>query len=87
MQAYVKRCPKCAAPVEKDGGCNLVVCRACRQSFCWLCGSKTGVAHTWERIGGHTCGEWRALADQDIAQSKAKHKRYLHFYQHYSVRY
>lgn len=86
MQAHVKPCPKCSAPVEKDGGCNLVVCRSCRQAFCWLCGAKTGTRHTWERIEGHTCGEWKAAADRDIAQSKAKHQRYMHYYQHYLVR-
>jgi hypothetical protein len=44
------------------------------------------VSHTWERIEGHTCGEWRLQADQEIAQTKAKLERYVHFYQHYSVR-
>lgn len=50
LQANVKPCPKCQVPVDKDGGCNLVVCRSCRQSFCWLCGAKTGVSHTWTQV-------------------------------------
>ncbi len=30
MAANTKPCPKCGKPVEKNGGCNLVVCQ-CRQ--------------------------------------------------------
>ena len=86
LQAHVKPCPKCNVPVEKNGGCNLVVCRSCRQPFCWLCGAKTGTSHTWERIEGHTCGEWKAQRDKEIADSQARHKRYMHFYNHYQVR-
>ena len=86
LQAHVKPCPKCKVPVEKNGGCNLVHCRSCRQCFCWLCGAKTGTAHTWERIEGHTCGEWKAAADKQIEESKARHERYMHYYSHFNVR-
>jgi hypothetical protein len=30
LAANTKPCPKCGKPVEKNGGCNLVVCK-CRQ--------------------------------------------------------
>jgi hypothetical protein len=62
------------------------VCRSCRQPFCWLCGAKTGTAHTWERIDGHTCGEWKVTADKVREESKARHERYMHYYGHYTVR-
>ncbi len=33
-----KRCPNnCGAYIQKNGGCNKVLCTRCRQSFCWLC--------------------------------------------------
>jgi len=58
LTANTKPCPKCAKPVEKNGGCNLVVCR-CSQAFCWLCGKATGRAHTWSNIEGHSCGAYK----------------------------
>ena len=29
-------CPKCQAPVEKNGACNFMSCR-CGTNFCWIC--------------------------------------------------
>ncbi|KAK7087520.1 hypothetical protein V1264_021560 [Littorina saxatilis] len=44
VEAWVKRdvknrrmCPSCKSPIEKTGGCNRMVCGACRATFCWLC--------------------------------------------------
>ena len=34
LAANTKPCPKCGKPVEKNGGCNLVVCK-CRQVGSW----------------------------------------------------
>jgi ariadne-1 len=62
LSAHTKPCPRCAKPVEKNGGCNLVLCR-CGQAFCWLCGRGTGRAHTWTAIEGHACGAYRGEAE------------------------
>ena len=32
-----KRCPKCAAPIEKTEGCNHLVCTQCHTHICWVC--------------------------------------------------
>ena len=32
-----KRCPKCAAPIEKTEGCHHLVCTQCRTHICWVC--------------------------------------------------
>merc|ERR1712107_979392 len=32
-------CPKCGATIEKDGGCNHMICKnqSCKADFCWVC--------------------------------------------------
>ena len=37
-------CPKCDAPVEKDGGCPMMHCSRCSYSWCWSCGMRTNNA-------------------------------------------
>ena len=33
----VKNCPFCHYPIEKDQGCEHMVCSMCYKEFCWLC--------------------------------------------------
>ncbi|XP_076435215.1 uncharacterized protein LOC143275037 [Babylonia areolata] len=52
-----RACPGCNSPIEKDGGCNKMMCDACRTIFCWLCGKKYPTAdacykHLTLRHGG-----------------------------------
>lgn len=79
MMANTKPCPKCHKPVEKNGGCNHVICK-CGQPFCWLCGAATGVAHTWASIEGHSCGRWKAELDRQASAAAIKHKRFMHYF-------
>ncbi|XP_047738111.1 E3 ubiquitin-protein ligase arih1-like [Hyalella azteca] len=39
ISANTKECPKCRVIIEKDGGCNHMVCKnvACKSEFCWVC--------------------------------------------------
>ncbi|GMH39326.1 hypothetical protein BSKO_07224 [Bryopsis sp. KO-2023] len=80
LTANTKPCPKCTNPVEKNGGCNLVVCR-CGQAFCWLCGASTGTDHTWSRIYGHECGRWKDDMDKKIDEAQRYHKRYMFYFE------
>ncbi|XP_010901237.3 E3 ubiquitin-protein ligase RNF14 isoform X1 [Esox lucius] len=37
-----KNCPSCGAVIQKDGGCNKMICFACGQHFCWQCLERMG---------------------------------------------
>jgi hypothetical protein len=32
-----KLCPKCDAPIKKNGGCHHMFCEKCKTPICWLC--------------------------------------------------
>ena len=79
VAAHTKPCPKCAKPIEKAGGCNLVQC-PCGTCICWLCGAQTGREHTWTTIAEHTCGRWRQEKESAAAAAAAQLQRWVHFY-------
>lgn len=37
MSKHSKRCPCCHINIEKNDGCNKMICRKCNTHFCWLC--------------------------------------------------
>ncbi|XP_017133583.1 E3 ubiquitin-protein ligase ariadne-1 [Drosophila elegans] len=80
-----KECPKCNVTIEKDGGCNHVVCKnpSCRHDFCWVClGSWEPHGSSWyscNRFDDEEAKEAR-LAQQRYRSSMA---RYLHYYNRY----
>ncbi|KAG7666760.1 hypothetical protein Ndes2526B_g04760 [Nannochloris sp. 'desiccata'] len=84
LHANTKPCPKCTNPVEKNGGCNLVLCR-CGQCFCWLCGQATGRAHDWNSIQGHSCGAYKEEAENRANEGQRNLKRYLHYLTRYEA--
>ncbi|XP_016965002.1 E3 ubiquitin-protein ligase ariadne-1 [Drosophila biarmipes] len=80
-----KQCPKCNVTIEKDGGCNHMVCKnpSCRYDFCWVC------LGSWEPHGSswYSCNRFdeeeakqARLAQQKYRSSMA---RYLHYYNRY----
>ena len=36
-ELWAKHCPKCASPIEKNGGCYHMTCQHCNYEFCWYC--------------------------------------------------
>ncbi|KAJ7958077.1 RBR-type E3 ubiquitin transferase [Quillaja saponaria] len=83
LTAHTKFCPNCLKPVEKSGGCNLVVC-ICGQGFCWLCGGATGWTHTWQSIADHSCGRYKDL-EMKAARAKRDLVRYMHYHGRYKA--
>jgi len=89
-----RECPKCKIAVEKNGGCNHMVCRQCKHEWCWVC------MRSWK---GHndfySCNrfEKQLLAEKKGKKPKSKRKdrelqaeknraaleRYLHYYERY----
>ncbi|KAK2554386.1 ATP-dependent RNA helicase DEAH12 [Acropora cervicornis] len=45
-----KNCPQCNAPIEKNQGCNHMVCSQCKAHMCWLC---LGVFRTGQEVYDH----------------------------------
>uniref|UniRef100_A0A6I8RLH0 RING-type domain-containing protein n=1 Tax=Xenopus tropicalis TaxID=8364 RepID=A0A6I8RLH0_XENTR len=37
LETNTQQCPNCNASIQKDGGCNKMICRKCNKYFCWLC--------------------------------------------------
>lgn len=33
----IKECFKCNSIIEKNGGCNYMMCCKCKYEFCWMC--------------------------------------------------
>ena len=57
-----KNCPKCAFPIEKNGGCNYVCCTKCKHAFCFYC------------LGKCTHGRCTGADRPDAVEARAKHE-------------
>lgn len=90
MIANTKKCPKCRAPIEKNGGCMHMVCRkncgGCGFEFCWLCRGN------WAEHGTHTggyynCNKYDASdakkKDQSAADVRTELELYIFYYHRY----
>ena len=40
INSFTKPCPKCLVRIEKNGGCNHMICKSCSFEFCWFCGEE-----------------------------------------------
>lgn len=49
-------CPKCAALIEKDAGCDFVTCSLCKTDICWVTkGPRWGPNGRGDTSGGCQC--------------------------------
>lgn len=85
IAANTKECPKCNVTIEKDGGCNHMVCKNqnCKHDFCWVClGSWEPHGSSWYNCNRYDEDEARAARD---AQERLRFSlsRYLHYYNRY----
>lgn len=85
--AKTKKCPRCRIPIEKNQGCNHMICYSCSFEFCWLCKSN------WKNHGCSTGGFYRCnifeskkkrfkeSKDQEVARSELE--RYSFYFKRY----
>lgn len=72
IAANTKECPKCNVTIEKDGGCNHMVCKNqnCKHDFCWVClGSWEPHGSSWYNCNRYDEDEAKAARD---AQEKLR---------------
>jgi len=76
--ANTKPCPKCANPIEKNGGCMHMTCRkpgGCGHEFCWIC------MQPWK---GHTnCNKYKAAENEDVKAARSEIVRYTHYWERF----
>lgn len=80
IKSNTKECPKCQSTIEKNGGCNHMVCRKCKHEFCWVCmGPWTEHGTAWYNCNRYDEKGGVEARDQQ-SKSRASLERYLHYY-------
>ncbi|KAH8366952.1 hypothetical protein KR200_006204 [Drosophila serrata] len=75
IAANTKKCPKCSVAIEKDGGCNHMVCKNqnCKKKFCWVwLGSWEPHGSSWYNCNRQLSTDDEADAD-DNEESEVQH--------------
>mmetsp|Transcript_74615 Transcript_74615/g.207394 ORF Transcript_74615/g.207394 Transcript_74615/m.207394 type:complete len:559 (+) Transcript_74615:186-1862(+) len=93
IRANTKKCPKCHKPIEKNQGCNHMVCSkagGCGHEFCWLC---LGDWHTHGTSTGgyYQCNIYDKQAKEGVhveeekSRQKAKHAldKYMFYFERF----
>jgi len=75
-----KDCPKCKAPIQKNGGCNYMRCGKCGHGFCWLC-LWPWAQHTQDHFGCNRLNQptEEKLNREGNDKAKLSIDRYLHY--------
>ncbi|KAG8877641.1 hypothetical protein FRB97_003233 [Tulasnella sp. 331] len=80
IKSNTKECPKCQSTIEKNGGCNHMTCKKCKNEFCWVCmGPWSEHGNAW-----YSCNRYNETdgvnARDAQSKSRASLERYLHYY-------
>ncbi|XP_077284873.1 E3 ubiquitin-protein ligase ariadne-1 isoform X1 [Arctopsyche grandis] len=85
IAANTKECPKCNVTIEKDGGCNHMVCKNqnCKTDFCWVClGPWEPHGSSWYNCNRYDEDEAKAARDAQ-ERSRSALQRYLFYCNRY----
>nr|CAD7438632.1 unnamed protein product [Timema bartmani] len=75
------QCPRCHICIEKNGGCNHMMCFSCKHDFCWMC------LGDWKTHGSeyYECSRFKEnpnIAQESVlVQAREALKKYLHYYE------
>lgn len=100
ISVNTKDCPFCSSTIEKNGGCNHMTCKSCKNDFCWICLDKWS-SHKDNYNCNRYPGNNPEPEEPNIKQSSSKKKksekddvklsvarqaldRYLHHYTRYA---
>ncbi|XP_062522196.1 E3 ubiquitin-protein ligase ARIH2-like [Corticium candelabrum] len=82
IRANTKDCPRCQVCIEKNGGCNHMVCGKCHHEFCWMCVADWQ-SHNREY---YECSRYKAENESSGASAKSKAREALNRYLFYFER-
>lgn len=93
IRANTKKCPKCHKPIEKNQGCNHMVCAkagGCGHEFCWLClgdwsthGTTTGGYYQCNIYDKQAKEGKHSEEEQNRARDKHALDKYMHFFERF----
>ncbi|GAU99865.1 hypothetical protein RvY_10804 [Ramazzottius varieornatus] len=68
ISSHTKDCPNCESSIEKNGGCNHLICRQCKYEFCWVC------LEDWKSHGAeyYVCNRFNAKKAADAVAAAAE---------------
>jgi len=93
IRANTKQCPKCHKPIEKNQGCNHMVCSkagGCGHEFCWLCLGEWG-SHGTSTGGYYQCNIYDKQSkegkhvDEEKSRKEARHAldKYMFYFERF----
>jgi ariadne-1 len=93
IRANTKKCPKCHKPIEKNQGCNHMICSkagGCGHEFCWLCLGEWST-HGTSTGGYYQCNIYDKQAkegrhtEEEKTRQRAKHAldKYMFYFERF----
>jgi len=82
LSANTQQCPKCHVNIEKNAGCNHIVCRnrSCNHEFCWLClGDWAPHGSSWFKCD-RLDSDKKKQGEKKMDKSRSSLERYLHYF-------
>jgi len=86
ISTNTKDCPKCQANIEKNGGCNHMTCKKCKNDFCWVClGPWSEHNSAYYKCNRYEEGEEDTGRDaSSVSKGRAALKHYLFYCDRYT---